>query len=195
MELSVLFEPFRLGKMRLKNRFVMAPMTRLYADADSVPVPAMAEYYAKRARGEVALIISEGVAVDHPSAAFDRRVPALSTPKQVAGWKRVTEAVHANDGFIAAQLWHVGRARTLKNAPFPEAPTLSSGNIRSRAPSMRGTPFALPRAMTVEEIGEVRAAFARSAVRRWRPAPVICETRSPRSHSYARAANPGPRRP
>ncbi|MGC8763973.1 MAG: NADH:flavin oxidoreductase [Acidobacteriota bacterium] len=163
MDTPVLFRPFSLKGLSLRNRTVMAPMTRRFCDDRSVPTAAVAEYYRKRAEGEVGLIVSEGIAVDHPSAAFDRRIPALSTGEQVAGWRKVTGAVHREGGAMAAQLWHVGRARTLKNAPFPEAPTLSSTSQRCRVPSSLGVPYARPRAMTVEEIAETEKAFARSA--------------------------------
>lgn len=160
---DVLFRPIVINGMSLRNRIVMAPMTRVFATDEGVPTPAMAEYYRRRAAGEVGLIVTEGVFVDHPSAGYDRNIPSLSTPDQVAGWRQVTGAVHGADGKIAAQLWHVGRQRTIKKARFPEAPTLSSGDLRSRIPSSSGTPYARPRAMTLEEIRDTHAAFARSA--------------------------------
>ncbi len=163
MNPDVLFRPLTIRGMSLRNRIVMAPMTRVFASDDSVPTAAMAEYYRRRAAGEVGLIVSEGVTVDHPSASYDRNVPSLSTAAQAQGWRRVNEAVHGEGGKIAAQLWHVGRQRTLKKAPFPEAPTLSSSDLRSHAPSASGTPMAKPRAMTLGEIAETQLAFARSA--------------------------------
>lgn len=162
MNPDILFRPITIHGMPLKNRIVMAPMTRVFATDEGVPTPAMAEYYRRRAAGEVGLIVTEGTIVDHPSAGYDRNIPALSTREQVAGWKKVTEAVHAEGGKIAPQLWHVGRQRTLKKAPFPDAPTLSSGDLRSRIPSPSGTPYARPRAMTLEEIRDTQKAFARS---------------------------------
>jgi 2,4-dienoyl-CoA reductase-like NADH-dependent reductase (Old Yellow Enzyme family) len=164
MDVSALFRPLPIKGLRLRNRTVMAPMTRRFADEHSVPLPEVARYYERRAAGEVGLIISEGISPDHPSASYEKRVPTLSTRDQVEGWRAVTSAVHAAGGLMAAQLWHVGRARTLKNAPFPEAPTLSASSLRSRAPSPFGVPYARPRAMTTEEIRETQAAFARSAV-------------------------------
>ncbi len=163
MNPDTLFRPISINGVELRNRIVMAPMTRVFAGDDGVPTPAMAEYYRRRAAGEVGLIITEGTTVDHPSASYDRNVPALSTPAQAEGWKRVTGAVHGAGGKIAAQLWHVGRQRSVKKAPFPEAPTLSAGDIRSRIPSSSGTPMAKPRAMTLEEIRDTQLAFARSA--------------------------------
>lgn len=163
MDAAVLFRPFSHKGLSLRNRTVMAPMTRRFCDERSIPTHDVVKYYRKRAEGEVGLIVSEGITVDHPSASFDRRIPALSTRDQVEGWRKVTEAVHGAGGAMAAQLWHVGRARTLKNAPSPEAPTLSSTSRRCRVPSSLGVPYARPRAMTVEEIAEVQRAFGRSA--------------------------------
>jgi 2,4-dienoyl-CoA reductase-like NADH-dependent reductase (Old Yellow Enzyme family) len=163
LKTDALFRPIEINGMPLRNRIVMAPMTRVFATNEGVPTAAMAEYYRRRAAGEVGLIVTEGVFVDHPSAGYDRNIPSLSTPDQLHGWRQVTDAVHSADGKIAAQLWHVGRQRTTKKAPFPDAPTLSSGNLRSRLPSSSGTPMARPRAMTLEEIADTQAAFARSA--------------------------------
>ena len=163
MNPDTLFRPMTLHGMHLKNRIVMAPMTRVFATDEGVPTPAMAEYYRRRAAGEVGLIVTEGTIVDHPSAGYDRNIPALSTPAQVVGWKQVVDAAHSEGGKIAPQLWHVGRQRTLKKAPFPDAPTLSSGDLRSRIPSSSGTPYARPRAMTLDEIHDTQRAFARSA--------------------------------
>jgi len=163
MSTDILFRPISINGMSLRNRIVMAPMTRVFATDEGVPTPSMAEYYKRRAAGEVGLIVTEGVFVDHPSAGYDRNIPALSTPAQLEGWRQVTRAVHGAQGKIAAQLWHVGRQRTIRKAPYPDAPTLSSGDVRSRIPSSSGTPFARPRAMTFDEIHETHAAFARSA--------------------------------
>lgn len=163
MNPDILFRPITLHGMPLRNRIVMAPMTRVFATDQGVPTPQMAEYYRRRAAGEVGLIVTEGTIVDHPSAGYDRNIPALSTPAQVAGWRQVVDAVHSEGGKIAPQLWHVGRQRTLKKAPFPDAPTLSSGDLRSRIPSSSGTPYARPRAMTLGEIHDTQHAFARSA--------------------------------
>ena len=101
-----LFTPFTLGALELPNRIVMAPMTRCRATADHIPTPIMAEYYASRADG--GLLITEGTAPDANGCGYARS-PGLWSAAQVAGWKQVTDAVHAKGGRIAVQLMHTGR--------------------------------------------------------------------------------------
>jgi N-ethylmaleimide reductase len=99
------FEPYQLAEMTLKNRIVMAPMTRSRAPG-TMPSPSMATYYAQRA--SAGLIITEGT---HPSVQGQgyTDVPGLHSPEQVAAWRTVTDAVHAEGGLIVAQLMHSGR--------------------------------------------------------------------------------------
>lgn len=112
---SPLFTPIAIGSLELRNRVAMAPMTRRMCSDDRVPTIAMAEYYAKRAHHGVGLIISEGAAVDAVYAPPKRKadakgcVPGIYSDEQIAGWKRVTDAVHDEGGAIACQLWHTGR--------------------------------------------------------------------------------------
>ena len=105
----MLFEPFQLGRITLRNRIVMAPMTRNRATADHTPTPIMAEYYAQRATN--GLIITEGTAPAADGAGY-ARIPGLYSAEQVAAWKPVTAAVHVADGHIFAQLisWRDCRA-------------------------------------------------------------------------------------
>lgn len=98
--------PIQFGELKLKNRVVMAPLTRNRATADRVPTPMMAEYYAQRA--SAGLIISEATVISEEANGY-LNTPGLFTDAQVEGWKNVTHAVHAKDGLIIAQLWHVGR--------------------------------------------------------------------------------------
>jgi 2,4-dienoyl-CoA reductase-like NADH-dependent reductase (Old Yellow Enzyme family) len=108
--LAPLLAPLRLGEVTLANRFVMAPMTRS-ASPDGVPGPDVAEYYRKRAAGGVALLISEGAFVPHPSAGADSAVPALAGGAAAEGWARVVASVHAEGAAMFCQLWHQGAAR------------------------------------------------------------------------------------
>ncbi len=104
---SKLLSPFRVGRLELKNRMVMAPMTRSRALTDgNVPNPLAVPYYTQRA--SAGLIITEATQVS-PQGVGYIRTPGVHSPEQVAGWRRVTEAVHAAGGIIFAQLWHVGR--------------------------------------------------------------------------------------
>ena len=104
--LDTLFSPLDVGHVRLRNRIVMAPMTRQRASLDGVPTDLMVEYY--RQRAGAGLIVSEGI---YP--AFMGRgylfTPGLHNAPQAAGWRRVTDAVHGEGGAIFAQIMHVGR--------------------------------------------------------------------------------------
>lgn len=100
------FEPYRIGGMILKNRIVMAPLTRRRATTDHVPVPIMAEYYKQRA--SAGLIISEASPISEEAVGY-MNIPGIFNQKQAEAWKPVTEAVHAKNGLIFIQLWHVGR--------------------------------------------------------------------------------------
>ncbi len=101
-----LFSPLQLGAISLKNRIVMAPLTRNRAGEGGVPQAMNVTYYAQRA--SAGLIITEATPIS-PMAHGYPALPGIYTPEQVAGWKKVTEAVHANGGKIFIQLWHVGR--------------------------------------------------------------------------------------
>src|ERR1700761_9484959 len=101
-----LFSPFHLGPLNLPNRIVMAPMTRNRAGAGNAPGAHAATYYAQRA--SAGLIVSEATQVSPQGLGYPG-TPGIHSAAQVAGWKRVTEAVHAAGGRIFLQLWHVGR--------------------------------------------------------------------------------------
>src|SRR5438552_2236895 len=101
-----LFDSYQLGPLELKNRVVMAPLTRSRAAKGRVPHALNATYYAQRATA--GLIISEATSVS-PNGFGYTDTPGIITPEQVQGWKLVTEAVHAKGGKIFCQLWHVGR--------------------------------------------------------------------------------------
>src|SRR5947209_12704538 len=101
-----LFTPYRLGDLKLKNRFVLSPMTRSRAVEGNVPNPLAATYYAQRATA--GLVITEATQVS-PQGVGYIRTPGIHSPEQVAGWRQVTEAVHRAGGVLFAQLWPVGR--------------------------------------------------------------------------------------
>lgn len=102
-----LLRPLSCKSLHLRNRLVMAPMTRM-ASPGALPGEDVAAYYARRAAGGTGLITTEGIGVDHPVSVDHSRIPRLDSPESVAAWRRVTDAVHAEGGQIAAQLWHVG---------------------------------------------------------------------------------------
>lgn len=105
-----LFERVIVGALTLRNRVIMSPMTRTMAP-EGVPGEANAEYYRKRAEGGAGLIITEGTWIPHDAAANEVDVPRMYGRDALAGWKLVTEAVHAHDTPIFAQLWHVGQMK------------------------------------------------------------------------------------
>lgn len=104
--MAELNSPLILGGLRLKNRVVMAPLTRSRATDERVPTAMMAEYYAQRA--SAGLIISEAIVIAEQANGY-LNTPGLFTDAQVEGWKPVTQAVHGQGSLIVAQLWHVGR--------------------------------------------------------------------------------------
>lgn len=126
--MSTLFQPLNAGKLRLANRIVMAPLTR-NRSPNAVPPPLTATYYAQRA--SAGLIITEATAISHQGQGY-ADVPGLYAPEQLAGWRRVTDAVHAAGGTIVVQLWHVGRISHTTLQPGQGAPVAPSA-IRAQA--------------------------------------------------------------
>lgn len=119
---TLLFEPFTLGDLALKNRVVMAPLTRSRSSDAGVPPDFAAAYYAQRATA--GLIISEATNISAQARGY-ALTPGIWTGAQVAAWQRVTSAVHANDGVIFLQLWHTGRIShpSLHGGALPVAPS------------------------------------------------------------------------
>ena len=153
--LDALFQPFRLGSLGLKNRIVMAPMTRSFSPG-GVPGENVAAYYRRRAEGEVGLILSEGTVVDRPASRNDPGIPFFHGDAALAGWKRVIEDVHAAGGRMGPQLWHTGSTVSFQTDWTPSVPVESpSGLIAPGQP--RGN------AMSEEAIADTVAAFARAA--------------------------------
>jgi 2,4-dienoyl-CoA reductase-like NADH-dependent reductase (Old Yellow Enzyme family) len=152
---DTLFRPFNLGPLQLDNRIVMAPMTRNFSP-DNVPGDNVVQYYRRRAAGGAGLIITEGTCVDHIAASGYPNVPYFHGDKSLAGWKKVVEAVHAEGGKIAPQLWHVGGMR--------KAGTPPEGDVDGYCPSGMNVPGKVNRhAMSTEDIQDVIKAFARGA--------------------------------
>ncbi len=159
-----LLEPVKLGAFELPNRVIMAPLTRCRADnPDRVPNDLMAAYY--RQRAGAGLIISEGTAVSEMGIGYVD-TPGLFSDMQTEGWKKVTEAVHAEGGRIFAQLWHVGSIShpDYHDGELPHAPSAVNPDIRVRTPDGR-KPSVAPKAMTVVDIRQTIADFKMAAVR------------------------------
>ncbi len=107
MSTNNLFSPFNLKTLNLKNRIVMAPMTRSFSP-NGVPTDEVASYYQKRAEGEVGLILSEGTVINRASSSNDANVPHFHGDLALNGWKKVIDEVHAAGGAMGPQIWHMG---------------------------------------------------------------------------------------
>lgn len=154
-----LFRPWRFGKLELRNRVVMAPMTRGQSPGQ-VPGENVAAYYRRRAEGGVGLIITEGTLVGHKAANGYPDVPLFDGEAPLAGWKRVVDEVHAAGGTIIPQLWHCGSIRQTGVKPDPEVPGYGPSPVSHPFYAGKGQ---VPHEMTQQDIDEVIAAFARSA--------------------------------
>ncbi|RKG49918.1 alkene reductase [Acinetobacter cumulans] len=155
--------PLILGDLHLKNRVVMAPLTRSRATADRVPTDMMAQYYAQRA--SAGLIISEATVISEEANGY-LNTPGLFNDAQVQGWKKVTQAVHDQGGLIVAQLWHVGRVShpDLLNGETPVAPSAvqQAGHVSLLRPKRE---YVLPRALEIAEIQAIVEQFKQAAIR------------------------------
>ena len=150
-----LFQPLRLGTLQLKNRIVMAPMTRSFSPG-GVAGPNVADYYARRAVGDVGLIITEGTVVNRPAASNDPAIPRFYGAEPLAGWKAVIDRVHAAGGVMAPQLWHMGVvAPKDPGAPLPVPFEGPSGFV---VPGVIGGV-----AMSADDITDTIQAFAQAA--------------------------------
>ncbi|HEX4046524.1 MAG TPA: alkene reductase [Elusimicrobiota bacterium] len=159
--MNALLEPARLGDLNLKNRIVMAPMTRARAGASRVPNDVMADYYSQRA--SAGFILTEATVVT-PQGIGYADTPGIWSHEQIEGWKKTTAAVHRRGGFIFLQLWHVGRISDpmFLNGELPVAPSAIApkGNVSLVRPEK---PFVVPRALERSEIPIVIEAFRKGA--------------------------------
>jgi 2,4-dienoyl-CoA reductase-like NADH-dependent reductase (Old Yellow Enzyme family) len=154
-KLDALFQPFSVKSLSLKNRIVMAPMTRAFAQ-DGIPGDDIAAYYRRRAEAEVGLILSEGTVVDRPASRNDPGIPFFHGEAALAGWQKVINEVHAAGGKMGPQIWHVGSVASPMTTWEPAAGI--------EGPSGLAAP-GVPRGKTMsdEDIADTIAAFARAA--------------------------------
>ncbi|EFM12407.1 NADH:flavin oxidoreductase/NADH oxidase [Paenibacillus curdlanolyticus YK9] len=150
-----LFKPFSLGKLQLRNRIVMAPMTRAFSP-NGVPGANVAAYYRRRAENGVGLIITEGTLIAHPAATDDPNVPNFHGEAALQGWAEVVKQVHEAGGRIIPQIWHVGMTRKVGSQPNPEALPVGPSGL-----DLHGNKVTEP--MTKEEIAQLVAAYAQAA--------------------------------
>ncbi|TCI02167.1 alkene reductase [Corallincola luteus] len=158
---DILFQPYTLNPtLTLKNRILMAPLTRCMADADLVPTQAMTEYYGRRA--EAGLIISEATIIRADGQGYPN-TPGLFTPEQIAGWRKVTNTVHANGGKMFAQLWHTGRVAHPHFYHGEHVLAPSAEAVEGSVPRMRELTYQVPKPVTKQEIEQLVADYAQAA--------------------------------
>ncbi len=158
-----LFTPIDIGAVHAPNRILMAPLTRARAGEAHIANAMMAEHYAQRA--SAGLLIAEATMVTAGNSAFWKE-PGIHSDEQVAGWKLVTDAVHAAGGRIFLQIWHGGRAThpLLNDGQQPVAPSaLAIANEEVHTPQGK-QPYVLPRALSDDEIPGIVAGFRQAAV-------------------------------
>src|SRR5271169_3997293 len=156
-----IFLPYRLGNIELNNRLVMAPMTRSRAIVRNLPNPLAARYYAQRA--SAGLLVTEATQVS-PQGIGYIRTPGIHSPAQVAGWRKITDAVHHAGGRIFAQLWHVGRVShpDFHNGALPVAP--SALPVEGEAFTANGkVKIVTPRALEARELTGIIEQFRTAA--------------------------------
>ena len=158
----VLFNPLQLGRIMIKNRIVMAPLTRSRATDALVPGPLAAEYYGQRA--SMGLIISEATLISPQGQGYEN-TPGIYNADQVAAWRAITDEVHRRDGHIFLQLWHCGRVShtAFHGGAAPVAPSAVAANTQVYVKGQGMVPAAEPRALTVEEIAGVVDDYRKAA--------------------------------
>lgn len=158
---KTLFQSAELSPgLTLKNRIVMAPLTRSMADDNLVPTDAMAEYYGRRA--DAGLIITEATLISQEGQGYPN-TPGLYTQAQIEGWKKVTQGVQQNGGKIFAQIWHTGRVShsIYHKGELPLAP--SSIPLKGHVPRTENLEYETPREMTLEDIKRIQGQFVLAA--------------------------------
>ena len=155
MNTDSLFRPFSLKSLNIRNRIVMAPMTRSFSP-DGVPTDNVAAYYSKRAEGEVGLILSEGTVIDRLSSSNDANVPHFYGEQALAGWQNVINGVHAAGGAMGPQIWHMGVMNNHASGWVPPVPFEGPSGFNN--PHLENG-----LAMTESDIADTITAFGRAA--------------------------------
>lgn len=159
--MKTLFDSVKIGDVQLRNRIVMAPLTRSRADAGRIPNSLMKTYYVQRAGA--GLILTEATAVT-PMGVGYADTPGIWSREQVAGWKMITDAVHEHGGTIFLQLWHVGRISdpSFLDGKLPQAPSAiaAQGHVSLLRPQR---PFVTPQAMSKADIQEAIEKYRQGA--------------------------------
>jgi len=159
--MPTLFDPIRIGAWNLRNRIIMAPLTRCRSNEGRVPNELMAEYY--RQRASAGMIISEATSISAMGVGYPD-TPGIWSDAQVEGWKLVTKAVHDAGGLILLQLWHVGRISdpSYLDGKLPVAPSAiaADGHVSLIRPKKE---FVTPRALELGEIPEIVEQYRKGA--------------------------------
>ncbi|WP_293902047.1 NADH:flavin oxidoreductase [Phenylobacterium sp.] len=156
MTIAKLFDPVRLGDLKLRNRTVMAPMTRRFSPGGT-PGADVAGYYLRRAEGGVGAVMTEGLEIDHPASVYDPAIPNFFRPEALAAWSAIASQVQAAGAAFIPQFWHVGGFRSTLPAPSnPDAGAMSPSGVY--AP---GQPYGSP--ASDEDIAAVIDAYGRAA--------------------------------
>lgn len=159
--MPTLFDPIKIGDLQLANRIIMAPLTRCRASEGRVPNALMAEYYVQRA--SAGLILTEATSVTPMGVGYPD-TPGIWSEQQIAGWRLVTDAVHAAGGKIMLQLWHVGRISDplYLDGELPVAPSAiqPAGHVSLVRPKKD---FVTPRALETDEIAGIVEAYRKGA--------------------------------
>lgn len=161
--LQPLLTGFQIGTYHLKNRLIMAPLTRRRAGAGNIPVDMMAEYYAQRS--SAGLIITEGAQIS-PQGVGSLNTPGIHSEEQIKGWKKITHAVHEKNGLIFLQLWHVGRISHFSLQPdnkLPVAPSAISPGGEIGTPQGK-KPAEIPHALSIKEISDIIEDYRKAAL-------------------------------
>lgn len=166
---SALFEPLTIRSLELPNRIAMSPMTRSFSPA-GIPGADVARYYTRRAQGGTGLIVTEGVAIEHPAAVDNAKVPHMYGDNALAGWKAVVDDVHAAGGTIVPQLWHVGPLWGAMSKTDPAIRPMRPSGVWGPAGTTSYSDEYVTHAtqptppMTEDDIADVIAAYVRAAV-------------------------------
>jgi 2,4-dienoyl-CoA reductase-like NADH-dependent reductase (Old Yellow Enzyme family) len=155
MDTKNLFTPFNLKTLRLKNRIVMAPMTRSFSP-NGIPTAEVAAYYRKRAEGEVGLILSEGTVINRISSSNDANIPHFYGSEALEGWKNVIGGVHREGGAMGPQIWHMGIMDNHASGWLPGSPFEGPSGL-NRPGSNNGN------TMTENDIADTIVAFGQAA--------------------------------
>jgi len=161
MSLDLLFEPYQLNaSITLKNRILMAPLTRCMADDNLVPTEAIAAYYARRA--DAGLIITEATII-RPDGQGYPNTPGIFNEAQIEGWQKVTLRVHDAGGTIFSQLWHTGR---VAHSFFSGKPVVAPSSIAAEGsvPRMRELNYQVPQTLSETQVAQLIQDYAQAAV-------------------------------